>query len=65
MIFSDRCLHYMDRFYIPITLVLNKAILYKAHVSATRHLGYAKILNAIRKKYHWIGLKGDVLYYVH
>ena len=59
------CLYYRERLCIPKDPNLKKAILYEAHDSPTSgHPGYAKTLNAVRKSYHWIGLKGDILRYV-
>ena len=62
---SDGCLYYRERLCIPKDQSLKKPILYKAHDSPTSgHLGYAKTLNDVRKSYHWVGLKGDILRYV-
>ena len=62
---SNDCLYYRDRLCIPKDQSLKRTILYEAHDSPTSgHPGYAKTLNAVRKSYHWSGLKGDVLRYV-
>ena len=63
---NNGCLSYRERLCIPRDPSLKKAILYEAHDSPTSgHPRYAKTLNAVKKSYHWIGLKGDVLRYIH
>ena len=61
----DGCLYYRDRICVPNNINLRKALLFEAHDSpVSGHFGYAKTLNALRRSYHWVGLKGDVLRYV-
>ncbi|MCO5585579.1 hypothetical protein L7F22_039514 [Adiantum nelumboides] len=58
-------LYYEQGLCIPKDPALKKAILFEAHDSSiSRHPGYAKTLNAIRRSYFWRGMKGDILHYV-
>ena len=62
---SGDCLYFKDRLCIPRNQELRKAIFYEAHDSPiVSHPGYTKMLNAVRRSYHWKGLKGDILCYV-
>ena len=62
---DGNCSFYRQQLCIPKNAELRKRILFEVHDSLlSRHLGYVKTLNAVRKSYFWAGMKRDVLNYV-
>ena len=54
-----------DRVYVPDVGDIRKVVMKEAHdVPYVGHLGYQKIVAAVRKQYYWIGMKNDATEYI-
>ena len=54
-----------DRVYVHDVQDIRKMVMKETYdVPYVRHLGYQKIVAAVRKQYYWPGMKNDVAEYI-
>lgn len=61
----DDVIHYKDRIYLVLGSQLKERIMQATHDSPLLgYLGFLKTYHAVRERFSWWGLKGDVLMHV-